>query len=238
MNTWTDIRNAFYDVIGDPQRALVPVATAERWANLGLYDLCEAALYNDTAATQNVVASTALYSISDDVYEIFRVEYDDEVLTPITNDDLARDGRDYQYRTGKPRFYTLDEMYTETASPDKVYVRLWETPSSNLTNGLRVWYHGYPDDVDNDSPGTDIDVPDWAVGAVLFYMLARAYESQYSVGMQNFDTAAFYAMMYEDIRDRLVIRSRERVPKRWVAGASAGPSANVMNRLPDRVPAP
>jgi hypothetical protein len=238
VNTWADIKAAFYDVIGDSSYTVIPAATAVRWANLALQDLCEAARYRDIQQVSNVSSGTATYTIADDVYDIFRVEYDGEALTPISGNALRRDGRDWKYRTGTPKFYTLEAMYYEHASPDKVSLRIWETPSSNMTNGLRIWYHGYPDAVSDASPSADIDVPDWAVSGVLFYMLSQAYESEYSIGMKNFDSAAMYWMMYEDVKDRLTIRSRDRQPKQWVCGEPAHGSMSVLNRLPDRVPAP
>ena len=232
MNTWTDIKAAFDDVTGDSSRIFFPAAAVVRWANLALDDLCDAARYVDTAVTADT-STSGITSLSGGGYAIWRVEYDDEVLWPITRDKLRTADRDWNYRTGTPRFYYLDQT---GSVPDYLQFGIWEKTATNEVGALRVWVHSYPTDVSDSSPSSEIDVPDWAVSAVLFYMLVKAYESD--TKLQNFDTAAVYRMMYEDIKERLVVRSKGRQPKSWIMGYEGRPTISVINRLPDRVPEP
>lgn len=232
MNTWTDIKAAFDDITGDSSRIFFPAATVVRWANLALDDLCDAARYVDTAVTASTTTS-GVTVLTSGGYDVTRVEYDDEVLWPITRDKLRTQDRDWNYRTGRPRFYYLDQI---NSVADYLMVGIWEKTETNETDALRVWVHAYPTDVSDASPSAEISVPDWAVSAVLFYMLVKAYESD--TKLQNFDTAAVYRMMYEDIKERLVVRSKGRNPKSWIMGYEGRPTISVINRLPDRVPAP
>jgi len=230
VNTWTEIRAAFRDITGDTDANIFSAETAVRWANLGLRDLCDAARYVDSQHVVSTASGTGTYGIAAGGYDVFRVEYDDCALLPITRDQLRNHGRDWASRSGTPRFYYLTEM---SATPDYLYVGLWEKPPS-LTNGLRIWYHGYPTDVSDSTPSSEIVVPDWAVGGVLFYMLIQAYTADTVV--RDLGAADLYQMMYDDLKERLVDRSRDRQSrKEWQAGSPAGPSLNVLNRLPDRV---
>lgn len=233
MNTWTDIKAAFDDITRDSSRIMFSAESVARWANNALQDLCDAGRYIDSEIIADAPSSGVVVSTSAVGYDVWRVEYDDEALYPITRDALRSGDRDWNYRVGRPRFYYLDQTNT---SPDYLFVGIWEKPATNETNAMRLWVHGYPAAPSDASPSTEIDVPDWAVSAVLFYMLVRAYEADTKI--QSFDVAGLYQMMYEDIKERLVIRSKGRDQKKWVVGESGRPSINVLNRLPDRIPAP
>ena len=198
--------------------------------NRALNETCERARYRDDYDEINSVGGTLEYAITSDAYDITRVEYDDEVLLPIARDALRHAERDWQNRTGTPRYYYLDEIYD---SQEYLTVGLWEAPSSNGTGNIRIWYHAVPATAKSTAPTTELDIPDWAVGAVLFYMLYLAYTSD--TKMQNFQTAAVYKLMYEDLLDRLISRSRDHTQKKWVSGQPSGPSLHVLNRLPQRI---
>jgi hypothetical protein len=233
---YSDVLAQFNDITRDVNRYHFSQGQVDRFANRALDDLCSRARYKDTEESVNGVSGTAVYAVTSDGYDVFRVEYDDERLVPITRNSLRTNGSDWASRTGKPRFYYLDENYS---SQSYLSVGLWETPSANLTSGLRIWFHSVPTTAVGTTAGglaADVDVPDWAAGAVLFYMLYLAYTADTKI--QSFEAAAIYKMMYEDIADRLVLRSRDKSPKKWVSGSSSGPSLNVLNRLPERIPSP
>ena len=234
LNTWTDIRAAFRDITGDTGATIFSAATVARWANLALGDLCEAARYIDEQYVVGASAGVGSYAVTAGGYGVTRVEYDGSVLFPITRNGLRSHARDWSTRTGLPRFYYLTEM---SATPDSLFVGLYEIPSSNLANGIRIWYQAYPTAVSDASPSSEIEVPDWAVGAVLFYMLREAYTSDTQT-LQDFSKADMYGIMYEDAKQRLVGRARGALPKKWEYGQPGRPSLNVLNRLPDRIPAP
>jgi hypothetical protein len=233
MKLWQDIRNSFEDTVGDTSGYFFSADTQARWANAALRDLCENARYKDGEYTRSVGGGVGEYFVVATSYAVRRVEVDDEVMYPITKGELRRGYPDFASLSGRPKFYYLDETGSH---PDYIKVGLFEAPGTSLT--MRVWHDAAPNPVANTTAGlaADVDVPDWAVGAVLFYMLALAYEAD--TKLRNVETARFYWGLYADTMERLVIRSRDRQPKRWVCGSGAYPSVNVLNRLPVRIPSP
>lgn len=230
--TYGDIKDQFDSIFRDSGRYHLTDAQVDRFANRALREICERARYDDVAEEINSVSGTGEYSVTGDGYDVFRVEYDDEVLWPVTTTELKSSNRTWESRVGRPRFYYLDAI---TGDQDALTVGLYEKPNANLTNGVRVWYHAYPSEAITGAFGdlSQIDIPEWASGAVVFYMLHLAYITE--TPMQNLGAAAVYKLMYEDILDRLVKRSRDRHPKNWVSGAPAGPSIFAINRLPQRI---
>jgi len=234
--TYGDIIDQYDDITRETSgsRFYLTDDQVDRFANRALNEVCGSTRYFDYPFVANGVADQHAYTLSDnDVYDIFRVEYDDEVLWPITKDHLRHNDRNWSVRSGRPRFYYLDEHYT---TDDDLTVGIWEAPSANLTNGLRVWTHLHPPVVsseDEQALAATVQIPEWAVGAVLFYMLHLTYLAKTPI--QDLDAAEIYRLLYEDIKDRLLRRSRDRQPKRWVSGAPSSPSLNVLNRLPQRI---
>ena len=230
MSAYSEVLSAFDDLTGDASRYHFTTAQVDRFANRALTEICERCRYLETFRLVNVVGGTSEYAILEDAYNITRVEYDKEVLYPVTRDSLRHADRDWASRSGLPRFYYLDEII---GAQDKLSVGLWETPSTSLAFGLRIWYSKVPDAASTASSFTLLEIPDWATAAVLYYMLNIAYTAD--TKLQNFPTASVYEMMYQDVLDRLVIRSRDNNPKQWVSGGPARPSRNVLNRLPQRI---
>lgn len=226
MNTYTEILAAFNDVTRDSARHHFSAGTVDNFANRALRAICERTKYLSKSDAVNVTSAVA--ETQDPGYDIFRVDYENEVLLPITRDQLRYADRDWASRTGTPKYYYLDELYRA----DQQYLRanLFEAPSSG---GARIWYHAYPTEVDNASPSGEIEIPDWAVGAVLYYMLYLAYRSETQIRNEN--TSAFYKMLYDHVLDRLQARVYSENPKRWICGEPARPSVGVTNRLPQRI---
>ena len=230
--TYTQILAEFNDITRDASRYYFTTAQVDRFAARALTETCERARYKTVSQVINVVGGTMEYAVSTAGYDVLRAEYNDTVLLPIARDALRTCQRDWASRSGLPRFYFLDEMYD---SQEYLTVGLWENPSASLTSGLRVWYHAQPTAPlsTGEWGALEVDIPEWAAGALLFYMLYLAYTSDTKA--QNFETAAIYKLMYEDILERLVLRSRDANPKKWAAGAPASPTINVLNRLPQRI---
>lgn len=228
--THAEIMAQFNDITRDSGRYYFTVAQVDRFINRALREVCERARYRDAYQEINAVAGTLEYAINKEGYDVFRVEYDGEVLQPIARDRLRHADRDWAQRSGTPKCYYLDEIYD---SQEYLTVGIWEAPSSNLVAGLMVWYSAVPDAATYTKPSTELDVPDWAAGAILFYMLYLAYVAD--TKMQSFETAAIYKLMFEDILDRLIIRSNDRVPKKWVSGTPSSPNVSLLNRLPQRI---
>jgi len=231
--TYGDILDQFDDITRDSSRYYFTQAQVDRFAARALQEICERARYIDASETIDAVSGTGEYSITGTGYDVFRVEYDDEVLWPVNRDDLRRADRNWETRSGKPRFYYLEEIY---GTQDYLTVGLYEKPSSDLTDGVRVWYHGVPASPSGTTQLnrlSSVKIPEWASGAVLFYMLYLAFTAD--TKLQSFEAAAVYKLLYEDILGRLVMRSRDRQPKRWVSGGPSSPTLNVRNRLPERI---
>ncbi|RKX43972.1 MAG: hypothetical protein DRP64_07425 [Verrucomicrobia bacterium] len=229
-----DIYDDFNDITGNGGNYFFADATIDRFANRALEETCERARYKDKAELVNVVGGTAVYPVTSDGYDIFRVEYDDEILYPITREALRHQDRDWATRTGLPRFYYLDEIYA--SAQNYMTVGLWETPSTSVTNGLRIWYHVVPNAPASTSALTKavaVDIPEWASSAVLYFMLSLAYKVDTKI--QNAGASALYSALYEDVLSRLIIRSNDRQPKTWTSGSASGPTRNVLNRLPQRI---
>ena len=234
MSTYSDIYTSFNELTGDTRRYNFTREQVDRYAARALNETCERARYKDTAELINVVSGTALYPVTAEGYDIFRVEYSDKILYPITRDALRQSDRDWSSRVGLPRFYYLDEIYA--SAQDYMTVGLWKTPSASVADGLRVWYHQVPAKPSSASSLlllVQVDIPDWASSAVLYFMLQLAFTADTNI--QDHSVAAMYSLLYEDVLERLIMRSRDRQPKHWVSGGPAGPSRNVLNRLPQRI---
>jgi hypothetical protein len=229
VNTYADILAAFNDVTRDSGRYFFTAAQVDRFANRAVDEVARRSRCILENEVVNSVSGTLEYAISADGYAVRRVEYDGEALMPISHDKLRYADRNWEQRSGRPKFYYLDEIYD---SQEYLTVGVWEAPSTDDVN-IRIWYDAVPRALENDKPTAEVEVPDWAVGSVLFYMLYLAYTSD--TKMQNFQTAAIYKLMYEDIMGRLELRSNDRNPKKWVSGQPSTPSLSILNRLPQRI---
>lgn len=233
MNTWTDIKAAFEDIIGDHRNVFFSDDWQVRAANRALEEMCRASRYKDQIVRSNIAADTNYYTSSSS-YDVTRVEFDDEVLTQTTKEFIRRRDWNWEAQTGLPRWVFLDQI-PNTGAADSIYIGVYPAYGSDLVNGLRVWSHGKPTAVSDSSPSDELDIPDWAVGGVLFYMLRQAFMSEVH-SKQDFGAAAMYEMLYEDVLDRLVHRANARAPKRWVSGGSSRRSRHISRRLPDGIP--
>jgi hypothetical protein len=133
-----------------------------------------------------------------------------------------------------PKYYYLDELRTASSTTQRFGV--WERPGTELENGLRAWYYRKPNTTASFALSSQLEVPEWATSLVLYYMLHLAYTAD--TKLISDDAAAVYYLLYEDVLDRLIMRSKDRQPKDWISGSAMIPSFNVLNRLPGRVPAP
>jgi len=103
-------------------------------------------------------------------------------------------------------------------------------------NFLEVFYWAEPPDLDDLE---DVPVPQWAASGILYGMLADAMAADTMQGPKPKE-AAFWRMMFDYVKQRLQIRSNDKVPISWVmneAGDGAR-SIEVLNRLPDHIPEP
>lgn len=230
MAAYSFVMNVFNDITRDSTRRHFSQAQVDRYANRALQEICERTRHLDAQETINAVSGTMEYATTSDGYDIYRVEYDGEVLIPVNRDFLRRGTVDYSSQTGTPKFYYLDEVNESTGYQ---VLGIVPSPGSSLTNGIRVWSHPFPADVDGDALTTDVEIPDWAIGSVIFYMLKIAYTAESQV--QDLKAVPMFDLLYEDSLDRLVMRSRSKQPKKWASGGPGGPVAGLLGRLPDRI---
>lgn len=230
MNTWAEIKAAFDDIIRDPNDYIFTSAQKLRFVNRALREICERCKYVDEYEDIDTVSGTAEYSVTAEGYDIFRAEYDEQALMPITRSQLRADYEGYAGISGLPRFYYLSEIYSEQ---EALTLGLYEKPSTSVTDGLRIWYHAVPTTVT--SATGEVEIPDWAAGTVLFYMLWIAYMAETNI--QNEQTSALYYLMYEDMLERLIMRSNARQPKRWICGSPSKANVGYLSRLPDHIQA-
>jgi len=228
MNTWTNILAAFNDIVRDRSDRFFSAAQKLRFANRALREICEHCEYTEEYEDINTVAGTATYEVTADAYRVLRVEYDGQAITPILTDDLMALDAKYATRTGTPKFYYLGGM---TGSQDAITVGLSDVPSVSVENGLRVWYSAYPTEI---VAGTgEIEIPDWSVSAVLFYMLHLAYLT--SGVRKNLKTSEFFRMLYEEVLDALARRRNSRLPKKWKGGEDPRITVASLSQLPDHI---
>lgn len=207
MNTWGDIRSTFRAMVGDPDAYFFTAAQVLSWANRGLRDLAQYAQYRDKRIDKTVLMASEGVNLGSDVLRIWRAEgtvqgtY--QALYPTTKTHLVKSYRYWFNVTGTPRNYYLD---LQRASSDTV-VGLYPIPASSTD--FYFYCHVVPTEVSDGDTAAEVDVPNWAVASVLYYMLYQAYSAD--TKLQDFDRADFWKLMYDRQRDRLKQRSLSKV---------------------------
>ena len=236
MQTWQDIKDFFWSAVQDTEAGQMFFSETQviNWFNGAVVEIGQHAQVLDDIHTEGTVDGTALYDIGGyGALGVWRVEIDDEAIRAITQAALRRSDRDWKTKSGRPKFYYMDDINTD---PDKTYIGLWEKP--NGVYAIRAYYYGEPSEIDEDTLGTARpQIPEWSIYAILWYMLSEAYMAE--TRRQNFDTAAFYRMLFEDTLDRLQIRTSNRLAKSWVYGSGRVPMVDdITYNLPDTIPEP
>jgi hypothetical protein len=237
VQTWQDIKDFFFPAVQDTEayQSFFTVAQALAWANSGLWEIAQYTQFLDTVQAQNTVTNTVKYQLGATgapPMGVWRVEIDDEKIRAVTAEELARSDRRWQKRSNRPYFYYLD--YANT-TPDQFYIRLWETP--NGVYSLRTYSYGVPAQVSESANTDKLQVPQWAIYAVLWYMLSEAYLAE--TRRQNFETSSFYRMLFEDTIERVMERTNTKINKSWVVGEEVyDPTANFWDNIPQTIPEP
>ncbi|HUV62945.1 MAG TPA: hypothetical protein VMW24_03550 [Sedimentisphaerales bacterium] len=237
METWQDIKDFFFPAMQDTETSQTFFTTTQavNWANGALWEMAQHAEYLDVIQEQNTVDGTSAYSVGpagEFPYAIWRVEIDDEAIRPTTADAFRRSDRTWESNSGKPRFYYTDLFTNASTYRLGLY---WEP---NGVYELRTYSYGVPAQVAEDADTDKLQVPQWAIYGVLWYMLSEAYSAE--TRRQNPETAGFYRRLYDDMLDRLRARSNNRLSeKTWVVGSSPSHFIdNFWHDLPDTIPEP
>lgn len=237
METWQDIKDFFFDAVQDREtsQAFFTTTQAVAWANAALWEMAEVTKYYDVTQAQNTAAGTRIYQVGASGMPplgIWRVEIDDEAIRPTTEKTISKDRAKWENRSGIPKFYYLDQA---NAVPDRLKLGLYEEPDGIYE--LRTYSYGVPAQVSDSADGDSLQVPQWAIHGVLWYMLSEAYMAE--TRRMNMDTSAFYRMLFEGILDRLEARTNNRLAKRWVAAEGGHQfDADFWSNLPDTIPEP
>jgi len=210
ISTWQNVFDLVYATIRDNEtdQVLVTKAQIGSWADQCLYEMAEQAMFLDLLVEWNATVDSAEYELNSTgagTLGLWRMEVDDEVIWPTTRRDLYRDNREWQTRTGQPRWYYLDGLQSDATATGLV-VGLHPVPNSTIS--LRAYLSVVPDAYDSTKMSNRVKLPRWAVPGLVWGILAMVYSAENRI--QNDRTAALYRMMYEDTIDRLKVRSFSR----------------------------
>jgi hypothetical protein len=194
---------------------LITDTQMDLWANTCLYEIAEHSEYREVVETDVTVSGTGIWSVEGDPLGIFRVEIDDEKIYPINSRELYRLSRTWQEQTGLPRWYRMDNM--RNMESDDLRFELWPTP--NAVYDIRIYSTVAADEVDSTTPNEFVMLPRWAVHGLAWGILSKFYESESR--MQNLGAAQVYKVMYDQVIDRIKVRSYARLSRdesAWGAG--------------------
>ena len=231
--TWANIKDLFYEFVGDREgvHQFFTAAQLQGWLHESMREVAERTHFKDVEATQTATENLPTSNVPTYMYEVWRVEVDDEYVRPITAYEIRKQDRFWQERTGKIYWYLLDEYQT---NPDTIVIRWFEIPASDAE--FSIYGYGNPG-LPNDSTDTNaMNVPEWFAYALLWGILARAYDAD--TQMRNRDISAFFRMMWDDAIMRLRIRSNGRLEGWAPDHYSTDRSLSIWNNLPRTIPEP
>ena len=230
MATFADIKTQFYDLAGGGPEGSNVYFTANqvvRWCNKALQELAEDCLHLDSEEGDDETSAT--FSVTG--FSVWRVEIDDEVVTPISLSALARDVRRWREVVGRPRYWYIDGLAENDDTGGAVRVGLYPTPSVEYS--WRAYARDFPVDVSDALDTREMEVPDWAHIGVLHSMLADALSSETRI--QNLAAAGVYRGMFEDVKDRLRQRSFSKMPVERPVGSGRVRTVGIWDQLPDDI---
>jgi hypothetical protein len=236
VETYQNIKDFFWSAVQDTeaQQMFFTETQVLSWLNMAMTEMAQHSHYLDNIGTQNTADGTAAYVVgTDKILAVWRAEIDDEAIRPVTTSQLRLNDRDWRTKSGWPRFYYLDNINTD---PGYFTMGLHSLPDNVYE--LRTYQYLIPADLTTGSSAHKIRVPKWAIYGVLWYMLSEAYLAE--TMRQNFDTSAYYRMLYEGIIDRLMLRTNDKIgAKSWAVGATPTVGVNdFWHNLPDTIPEP
>ncbi|HUV64428.1 MAG TPA: hypothetical protein VMW24_11060 [Sedimentisphaerales bacterium] len=238
METWQDIKDFFWPAVQDSETSQIFFNSTQAlaWANGALWEMGQHAQYTDLIQEQNTANGQRVYTIGSSgsaPYGVWRVEIDGEAIRATTEADVTNLDQNWETRSQIPRFYYLDGFIGGTGDLAKIALY----PEPNGIYELRTYCYGVPEQV-SDSADTDkLQVPQWAIYGVLWYMLAEAFMAE--TRRQNLETSAYYRGLYDKLLDRLQMRTASRLPKDWVFGEGGQEfTRNFWSNLPDTIPEP
>jgi len=233
--TWANLKTQFYGTIGDVEGTNTFFSTTQviQWANDCLRELGERTHPYDYQFQQSGTGGDPIITfVGSNIFQVWRVEVDEEVMRPITADKLRHGDRFWETRSGVPRWYLIDEYQTDL---DAFKIRLYEIPSVDYD--FVVYSYAAPTNPGDSTPTYNIHLPEWFAYSLTFGMLAKAYAAE--TQMKNDATAAFYQMMFDDAVLRLRVRSFGRLKNEWEFDPSSQePRYSIWDRIPSTITGP
>ena len=168
-----------------------------RWCWEAARDVARRTEWLQKTSTQNIVANQQTYSVPDDLFRVFRVEYVQtssysyalEIRNFANMDDLWLTGRtvagSQPYACafwGSP-----GQRGAGNAATQQLY--LYPTPSTSVTNGLVLYYYGIPAKVGTNDFNAKVEVPSGWDDLVPLYVevVARRKEARDSRWREAFE---------------------------------------------------
>lgn len=234
--SWQNVKDVVYYTLGDDENveAFFTNATIHAYFTEAMYEAADRSLWVDNITDTVTVSGASDISATTGSLQVWRVEVDGEVCYPVTPNELRKSDRFWNTRTGKPRFYIMDEEQTNATV---LTVRLHEIPNvSDLT--VKIYAYGVPGVPSDNTPTLLVTTPEWFAYTVAFGILTRCYEAD--TEMQNFEKADFYRGIWNDAIGRLRLRSFGRLKRQWSFRPKGRPTRmlTLRNRIAETIPEP
>ena len=231
MRTYQEIMDVVRELTSDPvgDSRLITDTQMDLWANMCLHEMVEHSEFLETEETANTTGGgTGAVAITGDPIRVLRVEIEDEAIYPTTTRDLYKLSRTWQAQTGRPRWYYMDSL--RDYQSDYLYLNLWPLP--NAVYSVRAVVSQAPKELDSTIPTNNVEVPLWATPGLVWGILYRFYEAE--TRMQSNQASQLFKMMYEDVVDRLKVRSYSKLgrSKAWGSGRRSMPSGDFQELMP------
>ncbi|ASZ72594.1 minor tail protein [Arthrobacter phage Nellie] len=182
-----DVLTAVKRQFGDESGVQINDADIIRWTNDAQREIVDTnTLVNAKVATTDVVAGLDTYSMLtdpsvDNISNITSIRYNGVLLRPITvqqAEEFAVTANDNK-TSGIPLAWYYEEGN----------VVLFPTPTDNVTDGLKIRFTAYPEDVTNS--GSMLGIPDSYFNALVQYVISQAYELDENAQMAQMKLAQF-----------------------------------------------
>ncbi|ALY09295.1 structural protein [Arthrobacter phage Jasmine] len=181
-----DVLTAVKRQFGDESGVQINDADIIRWTNDAQREIVDTnTLINAKVATTDVIAGLDTYSMLTDpsvvnIANITSIRYNGVVLRPITVQQAEEWGTTSNDRSsGVPLGWYYEEGN----------VVLFPTPTDSVTDGLKIRFTAYPEDVTNS--GSLLGIPDSYFNALVQYVISQAYELDENAQMAQMKLAQF-----------------------------------------------
>lgn len=206
--TLGDIKARFWTLMGGNEYAHPNITddVIRVWANMAIREMVQETNCLQFRYQQELVQGTQEYDLPSTVETVWRAAYDGGHLAPTSKWDLMHFDDTWNSRQSEPRKYYVDGVNRK--------IGLYPVPSTDTAtegstiSGFELEYFANANPPAVSDQRDEPALPVWAQVGVLFYMLRQAYAM---VGPQrDAKRAAFFGRRYQEVRERLKMRSHKR----------------------------